>query len=261
MKARIKRNFYDRIKTNPDGSKVLRVKDTQIDESEDRIMELFMKGLVEILPTSGMSQSEIDAKIKALQDQIPKKVSDLTDDVDIAKKSDIPVMPIVPKKVSDLTDDLGLAKKTDIPIIPEIPIVPKKVSELTDDIGLAKKTEIPSIPDLVNPDWQESNMDRPAYIRNKPAISKPVIYSGTTNAQGNYAVTYPAAYINVPTVLPTLPNQANANLRVTVAASSKTGFTINVKDGVSATVLGIPILKADLIPAPGIPVEVTVIDR
>lgn len=258
MKARIKRNFYDRIKTNPDSSKLLRVKDTQIDESEERIMELFMKGLVEILPTSGMSQAEIDAKIKALHDQIPKKVSDLTDDVNIAKKSDIPVMPEVPKKVSDLTDDLGLAKKADIPTIPEIPAIPKKVSELTDDIGLAKKTEIP---DPVNPDWQESNTARPAYIKNKPAISKPVIYSGTTNAQGNYTVTYPTAYVNIPTVISSLPNQSNANLRVTVSASSKTGFTINVKDGVSASVLGITIIKADLVAAPNILVEATVIER
>lgn len=261
MKARIKRNFYDRIKTNPDGSKLLRLKDTQIDESEERIMELFMKGLVELLPTAGMSQVEIDAKIKTLQDRIPQKISDLTDDVNIATKSDIPIIPEVPTKVSDLTDDLGLAKKTDIPTIPDVPVIPKKVSELTDDLGLAKKTDIPTIPDPVNPDWTESNSNKQAFIKNKPAISKPVIYSGTTNTQGNYTVTYPTAYTNIPTVIATLPNQINANLRVTVSASSKTGFTINVKDGVSSTVLGISVLKADLVPAPGIPVEVTVIER
>ena len=46
-----------------------------------------------------------------------------------AQKSDI---PRVPTKMSELTNDVGYAKKTDIPATP---IVPTKVSQLTNDSG------------------------------------------------------------------------------------------------------------------------------
>lgn len=46
-----------------------------------------------------------------------------------AKKSDI---PRVPTKLSELTNDIGYAKKTDIPTMPT---VPTKVSQLTNDSG------------------------------------------------------------------------------------------------------------------------------
>lgn len=56
-----------------------------------------------------------------------------------AKKSDIPRMPT---KLSELTNDVGYAKKTDIPTIPT---VPTKVSQLTNDSGYITRSTADSL--------------------------------------------------------------------------------------------------------------------
>lgn len=56
-----------------------------------------------------------------------------------AKKSDI---PRVPTKLSELTNDVGYAKKTDIPTTPT---VPTKVSQLTNDSGYITRSTADSL--------------------------------------------------------------------------------------------------------------------
>ena len=56
-----------------------------------------------------------------------------------AQKSDI---PRIPTKLSELTNDVGYAKKTDIPTMPT---VPTKVSQLTNDSGYITRSTADSL--------------------------------------------------------------------------------------------------------------------
>lgn len=137
-----------------------------------------------------------------LQDKptIPSKLSDLTMDVDVAKKSDIPTIPSIPSKLSDLTDDVGYAKKSDIPEVPPAPYVPSKLSELEDDKGYALKSEIPLTP-FVPTKLSELEND-PGYVKASQLPNIPVKLSDLPNDKGYITaadvpkVSYPVNSVN-----------------------------------------------------------------
>lgn len=85
------------------------------------------------------------------------------------------------------------------------------------------------------------------YIKNKPSISgvsgsygivttsngivtsgkRTEAYSGTTNASGNYTVTFGSAYSAAPNIQANIINGTNTNL-IKISSISTTGFTVNV---------------------------------
>lgn len=67
-------------------------------------------------------------------------------------------------------------------------------------------------------------------------------YSGTTDASGNYTVSFGTAYSVSPVVIPTIPNQVDKNLLAIVSGVSTTGFTVNVFTRPTITTL--PIIGA-----------------
>lgn len=71
-----------------------------------------------------------------------------------------------------------------------------------------------------------------------------VIYSGTTNASGNYTVTFPTAYSVPPNVNPSIPNQSIKSEIITITSVTTTGFTVNVSNRASVNVVGVEVLLA-----------------
>lgn len=64
-------------------------------------------------------------------------------------------------------------------------------------------------------------------------------YSGTTDASGNYTVTFATPYAVAPNVQASIPNQSATNQYIRVTSVSTTGFTVNAYAFNTNNLLGI----------------------
>lgn len=97
-------------------------------------------------------------------------------------------------------------------------------------------------------------------ILNKPPVKRMETYSGTSDASGNYTITYGTAYSSTPHVNPTLiGNDDHTACRITT--SSTTGFTIKVEARSSLSVLGVNLASFAVSNVVGASVGVLVIER
>lgn len=85
-------------------------------------------------------------------------------------------------------------------------------------------------------------------------------FLGTTDGSGNYTVTYGTAYPATPDVQPQLQAGTPSQV-VRITASSTTGFTVNVTNRASVTILGIDVLLATTTAVSGASVSVLVTAR
>jgi hypothetical protein len=85
-------------------------------------------------------------------------------------------------------------------------------------------------------------------------------YSGTTDASGNFSVTYLVPYNTIPYVGPSTYPNADATTRVRVTASSTTGFTVHTEKNSTVTILTIDVLSPGVIAVGSVPVRVLVIE-
>lgn len=90
-------------------------------------------------------------------------------------------------------------------------------------------------------------------------ISKRIeAYTGTTDANGLYAVTYPVAFSAIPNVQPEPPSVANYTwIKV---SSTTTGFSLRLIQRASLTVLGLEVLAATFANVPAVTARVLVIE-
>lgn len=101
-----------------------------------------------------------------------------------------------------------------------------------------------------------------ADLTGKPAIpvaKRIETYTGTTNASGQIVVTYPVAFSQVPNVQP--PPTALASQVWTLAASTTTGFTLQLNQRNTVTLLGIEVLLGATVPVVGSAAQIIVIER
>lgn len=131
---------------------------------------------------------------------IPKKLSDLQIDADVAMKSDIPAVPFIPGKLSELDNDAGYVKKSDIPPATPMPSIPAALSELKDDVGFALKSDIPTVPPLPT---KVSQLDNDAgYVKAASLPNIAVKLSELTNDSGFITekdlpkISYPVTSVN-----------------------------------------------------------------
>lgn len=82
-----------------------------------------------------------------------------------------------------------------------------------------------------------------------PAVKRIETYSGTTNASGQITVTYPSAFPTVPVVQPPAP--AAANQVWTTVSSSTTGFTMQLNQRNTVTLLSVEVLLGATVPVSG----------
>lgn len=94
-----------------------------------------------------------------------------------------------------------------------------------------------------------------------PMPKSTVSYSGTTNASGNYTVTFASAYSTPPIVIPTIPNQSNKNEVSVVTSVTTTGFTVNVFTRNAITLLSTEVLLAAVSNVSGRNIDVAVISK
>lgn len=87
------------------------------------------------------------------------------------------------------------------------------------------------------------------------------LYSGTTNASGVYTVTFGTAYSATPHIQANITNQANLNQFVRVTSVSTTGFTINVFQRNSVTLLSTDLLLATTVNVNGATIDVLVAEK
>jgi hypothetical protein len=130
--------------------------------------------------------------------------------------------------------------------------------KITDTTGkwLGAGTTIPSA--QVNSDW--SSVSGVSQILNKPALKRVETYLGSTDGSGNYTVTYSPAFSTTPDVQPQL-QAGTASQIVRITASSTTGFTVNVTNRSSVTLLGFDLLLASTTVVSGSSVGVLVTER
>ena len=82
-----------------------------------------------------------------------------------------------------------------------------------------------------------------------PTAKRIETYSGTTNASGQITVTYPTAFPAVPVVQPPAP--AAANQVWTTVSSTTTGFTMQLNQRNTVTLLSVEVLLGTTVPVSG----------
>jgi hypothetical protein len=95
----------------------------------------------------------------------------------------------------------------------------------------------------------------------KAALKLPVSYSGTTNASGEYTITFPAAYSVPPSVSPELPNNTNPNRVINVLSVSTTSCTVRVTQKNSVNLLSTDLLLAANVAVNAAAVDVIVLPK
>ena len=84
-------------------------------------------------------------------------------------------------------------------------------------------------------------------------------YNGTSDVNGNYVVTYSIPYTVIPNIQPTLTG-VSTEVYYRVVSSTTTGFTINVFQRQSLTVLSINLLSFSTTPVSGASIQVLVVE-
>lgn len=93
-----------------------------------------------------------------------------------------------------------------------------------------------------------------------PTVRRVETFLGTTNASGNYSITYSTVFPTTPDIQPMIQS-GTANQQVLVTASSTTGFTVQVVQRSSVNILGSDVLLAAVNPVNGASVSVLVTAR
>lgn len=120
-------------------------------------------------------------------------------------------------------------------------------------------TNKPTIPAAqVNCDWNAASGI--TQILNKPTLRKVETFTGVTNASGNFTVTYSVPYTNVPDVQPQLAAGTPSQV-ARITSSTTTGFTVQVTNRASVTLLAVEVLLAATTPVVGAAINVLVTSR
>ena len=82
-------------------------------------------------------------------------------------------------------------------------------------------------------------------------------YEGVTNAQGQFAVTYPNAFSKRPSVTPAMVG-APSTRTIRVISSTLTGFVVQADDPTTQSILGFSVITSATQPVQGQDVTVTV---
>lgn len=159
-----------------------------------------------------------------------------------------------------------------------------RMSQLENDMGVMTREEMISMVQSVNytqtnSDWNSNS--GVSQILNKPTLASvavsgsyndlshkpdiPIVkrvetYTGVTNASGNFSVTYPTPFPVIPDVQPQLTAGTPSQV-VRIVANTINGFTVNVTNRASVTLLAVEVLLAATTPVVGAAVSVLVTAR
>lgn len=96
-----------------------------------------------------------------------------------------------------------------------------------------------------------------------PAVKRVETYTGTTDASGNYTITFSTVYSVAPNIQASIRNQSNIQQQIRVSSISTTGFTINVsqRNTLLSGLLGVEILLATTSNVNGASVDILVTEK
>lgn len=97
-------------------------------------------------------------------------------------------------------------------------------------------------------------------LSNKPTMKRVDTYLGTTNASGDYSVTYAVPFNSTPDVQPQL-QAGTPSQEVRITSSTINGFTVKVTNRASVNLLGVDVLLAATTNVNGASVGVLVTER
>lgn len=109
------------------------------------------------------------------------------------------------------------------------PTIPTTTSQLTNNSGFLTSEVDGSITNEIELPSQTSNSGR-TLLTNGTSVSwgkRQETYSGTTNASGNYMITFSSSYLVAPNIQANIISGSNTNL-IKITSIATTGFTINV---------------------------------
>lgn len=99
------------------------------------------------------------------------------------------------------------------------------------------------------------------YQKLKRAIKRQEVYTGVTDALGDYTVSFSTPYHSVPEILPKIIPQTDPNQQCRVTSASTSGFTVHVESRSSISVLGVGVaLGFNTASVSGAPVKVFVME-
>lgn len=95
-----------------------------------------------------------------------------------------------------------------------------------------------------------------------PATAKRIVtYSGTSDANGAYSATFSPAFSVAPNIQANITNQSATNQFLRVTSVTTTGFTVNVFQRASLTVLGLELIAASVTNVSGAAIDVLVVEK
>lgn len=154
-------------------------------------------------------------------------------------------------RLSELENDLSMATPDEVRQMLADMTVVTSVNGSTGAVSL-------HIPTQVQSDWSATS--GMGVILNKPILKRSEVYRGVTDASGNYSVTYSTPYESVPHVQPALQAGTSSQV-VRITSSTVNGFTVQVTNRASTTLLAIEVLLASTTPVNGASVSVLVAER
>lgn len=108
-------------------------------------------------------------------------------------------------------------------------------------------------------DWDEDDDSKAGFLKNRPNISgRQETYSGTTDSDGLYTVTFGTSYSNVPNVHATIRNQSDHNQLLMVSNVTVNGFTVHALQRNVTTLLGVEVLLGTVVDLQGATIDVLV---
>ncbi len=93
-----------------------------------------------------------------------------------------------------------------------------------------------------------------------PGIPRIETYNGTTNASGDFTVTYAVPFTVIPHVNPVTYPPADSTTRVRITAASTTGFTVKTERNAGVSLLGIDVLLLGTSNVASVPVRILVVE-
>lgn len=141
--------------------------------------------------------------------------------------------------------------------------LPKNLSSYTNDVPYMSIAPVVSVNGITGAVVLSLFSGNYLDLINKPSIPtvrRMETFLGVTDTSGNYSVVYSTAYPATPHISPVLVSATPTQV-VRITSSTATGFTVNVTNRASVTLLSIDILLSATTPMVGAPVSVAVLSR
>lgn len=186
-------------------------------------------------------------------EDIPENISAFNNDVGYVTY--IPPFPVtsVNGQTGNVTLSLFSGNYADLTNKPVIPAAQVQ-SNWTATTGLGVILNKPTIPTAL------SQLTNDTSFITASSLKRQETFLGVTNASGNYTVTYTTPYSSVPDVQPQLQAGTPSQV-VRITSSTTTGFTVQVTNRASVTLLAVEVLLAATTPVTGASVSVLVTAR